>query len=381
MAIYTFIATLDPNGSPTVLTNVVNIDIQAGRQAQIDNFSSARATITVRYPNGYVSPLASAVIGTEILIEGERSDGGYTTTLMWGVISDVVVQYGIPYASSVGNADYLILSVETLFAKLARTSGDGYAMASDTATNQLQDALLESGVAIAGYPGAYFASRTLAATTISGSWADWLNTMAFTFGGRITEGNDFLTITNYQPAAVNTTITLSDTGAALTAPYDALSFDSLGQNYYTEVVIDPPSVASQTASTGSAPFRNFTTQTLNSTTGQALDLANYYLGNYSTPSLALSSVHLNLNVSEVMNFVSQVCALPAIEGSGIFGQGTQINVAFRGTTYACVIEGGALSATPEQASLTLYVSGAGLNAYLILNNATFGKLNSNRLGF
>lgn len=147
------------------------------------------------------------------------------------------------------------------------------------------------------------------------------------------------------------------------------------------MVIDPPSVASQTASTGSAPFRNFTTQTLNSTTGQALDLANYYLGNYSTPSLALSSVHLNLNVSEVMNFVSQVCALPAIEGSGIFGQGTQINVAFRGTTYACVIEGGALSATPEQASLTLYVSGAGLNAYLILNNATFGKLNSNRLGF
>ena len=381
MAIYTFIATLDPNGSPTVLTNVVNIDIQAGRQTQIDNFASARATITVRYPNGYVSPLASAVIGTEILIEGERSDGGYTTTLLWGVISDVVVQYGIPYQSSVGNADYLILSVETLFARLARTSGDGYAMASASASNQLQYALLESGVAIAGYPGAYFSSRTLAATTISGSWADWLNTMAFTFGGRITEGNDFLTITNYQPAAVSTTITLSDTGAALTAPYDALSFDSLGQNYYTEVVIDPPSVASQTVSTGSAPFRNFTTQTLNSTTGQALDLANYYLGNYSTPSLALSSVHLNLNVSEVMNFVSQVCALPAIEGSGIFGQGTQINVVFRGTTYACVIEGGALSATPEQASLTLYVSGADLNAYLILNNATFGKLDSNRLGF
>ena len=381
MAVYTFVVTLDPSGSPTVLTDVVSVNITAGRQAQIDNFASARATVTVRYPSGYVLPIASAVIGTEILIEGERSDGAYTTTIMFGVISDVVVEYGIPYQSSVGNADYLILSVETLFAKLARTSGTGYAMVGAAASTQLTNATTQSGVSIDYTPAAFFTGRTLSATTVSGSWADWLNTMAFTFNGRITEGNDFLTITNYQPAAVNTTITLSDTGVALTAPYDAITFDSLGQNYYTQIVVDPPVVASQTAFTGSAPFRNYTVQTLNATTGQALDLANYYLGNYSTPSLALSSVHLNLNVSEVMNFISQVCTLGATPGAGIFGQGTQINVTFRGTTYACVIEGGALSATPGQASLTLYVSGADLNAYLILNNATFGKLNYNKLGY
>jgi len=40
-----------------------------------------------------------------------------------------------------------------------------------------------------------------------------------------------------------------------------------------------------------------------------------------------------------------------------------------------------MSATPENAFFTYYVSGADLNAYLILNNATFGKLDENKLGY
>jgi hypothetical protein len=66
---------------------------------------------------------------------------------------------------------------------------------------------------------------------------------------------------------------------------------------------------------------------------------------------------------------------------GAFPVGVQLKVLFRGQTYVCIVEGGALSATPERVGLTLYVSGADLNAYLILDNATFGKLDSNRLGF
>jgi hypothetical protein len=61
--------------------------------------------------------------------------------------------------------------------------------------------------------------------------------------------------------------------------------------------------------------------------------------------------------------------------------GTQVSVTFRGTTYQCIIEGVTMSATPAGASFTYYVSGADLNAYLILDNATFGKLDSNRLAY
>jgi hypothetical protein len=40
-----------------------------------------------------------------------------------------------------------------------------------------------------------------------------------------------------------------------------------------------------------------------------------------------------------------------------------------------------MSATPAGASFTFYVSGADLNAYLILDNPTFGTLDENRLGY
>jgi hypothetical protein len=40
-----------------------------------------------------------------------------------------------------------------------------------------------------------------------------------------------------------------------------------------------------------------------------------------------------------------------------------------------------MSARPGGASFTYYVSGADLNAYLILDNTTFGRLDYNKLGY
>jgi hypothetical protein len=49
--------------------------------------------------------------------------------------------------------------------------------------------------------------------------------------------------------------------------------------------------------------------------------------------------------------------------------------------FSCVIEGATMSATPESSTYTYYVSGADLNAYLILDNAVFGQLDNNKLGY
>ena len=61
--------------------------------------------------------------------------------------------------------------------------------------------------------------------------------------------------------------------------------------------------------------------------------------------------------------------------------GARVNVTFRGTTVTCIIEGVSLSATPEGARWTFDVSGADLNNYLVLDDAVFGKLDSNKLGY
>jgi hypothetical protein len=62
--------------------------------------------------------------------------------------------------------------------------------------------------------------------------------------------------------------------------------------------------------------------------------------------------------------------------------GTAESVKFRGTTYQCLIEGAALSGTPQGGVYaTYFVSGADLNNYLLLNNAVYGRLDFNKLGY
>jgi hypothetical protein len=69
--------------------------------------------------------------------------------------------------------------------------------------------------------------------------------------------------------------------------------------------------------------------------------------------------------------------------NGEFGKtvGRQVSVAFRGTTYQCIVEGVTMSASPASSSFTFHLSGADLNAYLILDNAVFGRLDFNKLGY
>lgn len=376
--LWNFTVTIDPEGTPVVLTNVQSVDCTAGRQAQLDNFSSARCIVVLRYPDGYVTPVTPLTPGTEIRVEGEHINGGFPFTLLTGFISDVSVQYGIPFANSVGQADFLTINIETEFAKLARTSGENYAMAADTVTAQIADATSESGCVVSVFPNNYLSTISMSATTVAGSWADWLNQMAFSLAGRIIEQSAEVILTSAQPTDEYVSPFLFTDAGGTGLIYDQLTFDTLAQNYFTQVTITPTAVAAQTAETGSAPFRNLTLNTYSPTTGRATDLANYYLNNFNQPALALSTIHVNMvavngNITQIIGNTGS--------NSGILGQGAQVNVVFRGTTYTCVIEGGAISATPSNCMLTLYVSGADLNAYLILDNATFGKLDENKLGY
>jgi hypothetical protein len=361
---------------------VQSVNISAGRQAQIDNFTATRCTIVCRYPNGYYSPISGLLPGAEIMVEtSETGTGAYGCIPFLGKITDVSVQYGIPYASNVGNADYLTLTCEGALAQLARTSGNGYSMAAGLVTTQLASANTESGVLVGTLQAGYFGARSASAATVSGSWADWLNKLAFTFAGRIGDWEE-VRLCNYQPVAVYTTSQphFSDTGSSVAIPYDQISFDSIAQNYFTQVTVDPDGFAAQTVSTGAAPYRNFTTNTWSSSTGAATDLANFYLNLYDDPSIAVSGLHVNVNTPKAAEGFYQILNSGQTNGTHL-GVGLQVPVVFRGTTTACIIEGGSLSATPGSVSWTIYVSGADLNSYLVLDNPVLGKLDENKLGF
>jgi hypothetical protein len=355
----------------TQLSNVQDIAISVGRQRQLDAYNASQATITIRYPSGYASPITQMVSGTFIQITNST-----TSKFLWtGRINNVDVAYGIPYVGNVGNADYLSISVEGKFAQFGRAQGLNYAMSADTLSNQISACATQTslGVSVGGVQ-----TTAMAATTVSSTWGDWINKVLVTINGRLWDGIDTASMTVRTPnQSYAATVNFSDTtNNATNQVYDQINFGSYADNYYTQVTVDPENFAEATVQTGTAPFRTLLTNTFNASTAQATDYANYLLNNYKTQGFALLSISC---VAEAQNTFK----LDALAGTTYLASlpGISTSVTFRGTTFNCVIEGATMTATPESSRYTFYLSGADLNAYFLLNDAVFGQLNNNKLGY
>lgn len=360
-------------GTLTQLTNVQEIDLFVGRQFQLDAYNASTCRITVRYPTGYASPIAALVPGSYIRLNSPNNPAGGSSAFYYCRIRNVTVNYGIPYSGGVGNADYLYIDCEGGFAAAGRMSGQNYSMAADTITDQLTNMGTQSGL---GYGQSGVFNYQLGATTISGTWGDWINSVLVTINGRMEDGNwdKFTIISPYVSSPIG--YNFSDTtNNSTNQVYNQVTFGALADNYYTQVTVAPSGLASQTVTTAGAvkPFRTLTMNTLSGTTGQALDQANFLLGQYGQQTFAITSVSC---LAEAQN------SFQLDNNGGIYNTiGRQTSVTFRGTTYNAVIEGVSMNASPGETVYTYYLSGADLNDYLVLNNAVTGRLNFNRLGY
>lgn len=368
--VYTVAYSTD-NSTFTTLSNVQGVSIGIGRRALVDNYSADTCSIDVWYPTGYYSPITAMVTGTFIKVTNTT-----TSKVIWyGRITDTSVKYGIVYntGTQVGNSDRLTIRAEGALAQWGRARGNAYSMAAGVATAQIAAAAASNGLGItSNYTGTD--NPALAATTVSTSWADWLNKFTTTLNGRIRQGdNSVLALSKY--SSYNSAINFSDAlNNATNQVYDAIDFQSLGQNYFTQITVTPESYSAQIASSGSAPFRNLNLQTFNSSTAQALDFANYLLTQYKTTSFALASVSCLAEAQNSMK-LDQI-------GTGFWDCiGYAVTVTFRGSTYYAIIEGASFTATPSSSRYTFYLSGADLNSYLILNNVVQGRLDYNKLGY
>ena len=361
----------------TDLTNVQNITINAGRQAQLQAIQATTATVELRYPTGFASPIAALVAGTIIRIRNTNTIYPYPNApMMFGRISNVTAVYGIPYQGGVGQSDYLTISVEGSFAALGRMQGENYAITSTDLAAQCVEATTETGLDISKDGP----NTAIAPTTVSGTWGDWLAQVALTINGRLHDITDTDRITLLSPFAQNIPTTgFSDVANNINNQvYNAITFDSLSDNFYTQITVDPQDFAAVTVTKvgATAPFRTYQVNSLSASTGNATDFANYLLGNYQDPTFSISSITCSAEAQNVFQ-------LDGFENGPNFSDfmGMQVNVTFRGTVFACLVEGVTMSATPAGASFTYYFSGADLNAYLLLGNPILGQLDNNRLGY
>jgi hypothetical protein len=371
---YTVSFTVDDGVSWTALTNVQNIQFSIGRQAQLDQIKSSYGSFEMRYPTGYASPVTALVSGTVVRIQNTT---GTAYTVWLGKIDNVTVQYGIPFAGGVGPQDYVNVTIEGAFAALGRMQGNGYSMAAGTITSQMTAASTQTGLSLT-FDGT--AAQTLAATTINSTWGDWVNRVCQSTNSRIWDSFDYLSTAVISPFSSNvSTLNFSDTANDSTNQvYNQINFDSLADNFYTQVTVTPESFGEATVTKVGAtvPYRTYQTNTLNASTAQASDYASYLLSNYDTPRFAISSFSCMAEAQASFQ-LDKIGAVNTLA----YAPGTQVGVAFRGTTYQCIIEGVNVSASPAGAMFTYYVSGADLNAYLILDNTTFGVLDANKLGY
>lgn len=359
-------------GSFTTLNNIQEITFRGGRRSQLDAYNASSGTIVARYPSGYASPITALVPGT--LLEILTPNISAYPYGIYGRINNVSVTYGYPYASSTGPADYIEITFEGAFAEAARMAGNGYSMAAAPLSTQISTMNAQTGLTASSST-----PQQMAATTINGTWGDWVNSSLVSINGRMADfggGASFFIRSPYVASVC--TVNFSDTtNNATNQVYDTLRFDALADNYYTQVQVDPESYAIQTVTKAGAtvPYRTLTVNTLNSSTAQASDLATFLLSQYGTQKFAISQISCSAEAQNTFK----------LDTLGLSGTqeliGARVNVTFRGTTVTCIIEGVSLSATPEGARWTFDVSGADLNNYLVLNDAVFGKLDSNKLGY
>jgi hypothetical protein len=360
------------------LTNVQSINLSTGRQRQLDQYNASTGTIEIRYPTGYASPLTYLIPGNYIRVENLTT--GMVLTSAY--ISNTVIEYGIPYVGGVGNSDRLTVSIEGVFAQVGRQQGEGYAMPADTLYNQLD---IAGGASHVPMNTSVNNTQPLSGTTVSSTWGDWLNKVLLTLNGRIWDFDDInMRISTPFEQKIGT-INFSDAANnATNQVYNALNFGSYGDNFYTQVTVDPEGFAPVTVDTGvGGNYRTLVMNTLNASTSQATDFANYLLSNYKNQDFELLSISCLAEAQAVFKLDQISAYYPGYGVETGFGSlpGTQVNVTFRGTVFSCVIEGATMSATPESSTYTYYVSGADLNAYLLLNNAVFGRLDFNKLGY
>ena len=364
------------SGTWTTLPYWQGFNLDIGRKFQLDTYraDTCNAEFWFQEDDGYIVYLKPDV-------PVRIYDSTRKVVLFYGAIKDLQIDYGIPYdtVAGLGNADRLVIIAEGSFAKLGRMAGDGYSMAADTLENQIDDAETETGLTIIAPSDA--ATVQMGATTIDSTWGDWLARAALTLNDRVRNvGDDVEVVSKYDLPVAGYNFETVD--GPLFQRYSSIDFRSLADNFYTQIIVDPEGFSPATSQSGVAPFRTYQVNTLNASTAQAQDYADYLLGNYGTGSFQPGSITAQSQQQGTDYYLDNLGEADGV--TDFYSQklvGYQTNIAFRSNSYPVIIEGVTASGTPDSQSFTFYLSGADLNAYLILDDVTFGQLDNNKLGY
>jgi hypothetical protein len=364
----------------TALPDVQNISISNGRRRQIDDYGVDQLTVESLFPTDWtVTPQLGDNIIAWVYTTAYPSYPTYNYWKMFqGRITNVDIQYGV-----VSNEDSVTITAEGLQAELGRTQINAYAVASASTGLQVFDIADSVGL----YVGNAGGSSTGSAQTYTGNLKAFVDTEVRTEQGRLrstatgptTLDMGTLDFVGREALLTGAPTTPDWSDGTLVSPgekykYQQVKFKSAAEDFYNSVTVEPLGLASQTTTSGTTPIYSYVADSYDVSTSQALSLAQYIRFKYDTT---------NSTPRELGFTISQQSASGAVLLLNLVQSflGLEVNIVLRGVRYFCVVEGVNITASPDDTRILFSVSSNETNDYLILDNAVYGRLDNNRLGF
>lgn len=350
----------------TVTTGIQRVQWRSGRNTISDQWSAGSCIIS---GIGFLS--SEPVIGNYARV---TVTDGATSTRFYGLVADYTKNYGLK--STMDTFELRLEGPQAGFGRVTVTSDwtSGFLWVSAIAYDAIKLATVQVRLPSSSYSQEKVSAETNVKELYSDVFYPAITTaqavpreegdenwpMAWTLSPvvNVYDRNDPINL--YQLVG-----TFADDGTG--SGYNNIQFLSSSYTYGTQVTVDPLALDPQTSGSG------LYTQTFTSydnTTTQASNLAGYIRVSLDNAA--------NVPYSITFEGSGSSAGYIALTNPNKIKQA--VNVKLRGTTYNCVIEGLEFDADPANWRCTLYLSSSLQNAFLRLNDAVYGKLDTNKLG-
>ena len=374
------------NGTYTSLTGIQSVSISRGRQRFNDNFSGTRCTIELIPATSYATPLA---IGQ--FLDVRATNVANAAAYFVGTITDIERKYAIPYNTSTGlaAADRIIISATGTTGVLGKATLADYTLTETDCTASITGAALEVNTWVTFIYPDYTRIINSPSTVSNIGVLDLVNGLLRTCqyfiddidNKRVTYAGFANIGATFSPGVNNSSYTFSDAGTSGAYTFTDLEYLSSVQNTFTEAQVLALGLATQSATSGSAPYNTLVYNTYNVNTVDAESLAGYIINMQSVPTAVPYSITTNTLTAPTCTDISVLTTTNALFTAGqTVNLGAAITVIFRGTTVTAQTQGINTTFYTDYATVQLFLSPS-LGTPFILDSSVFGVLDTNRLGY
>lgn len=350
MAVPVWSATVGGNNVP----GIQSVAIRQGQANISDQSRSGSLTMSGREPENLPA------IAIEDTISVTLTFGANTRTFSFRV-ADLAVEYGISQ-----KYDSWTITGEDAFAVLGRAAVDISWSSGKGASAAASDLCALVGVTFGEALGMISTATCNAQTISDGNALDILNTLLNTEQGRATADATNLRWQARNWNSLSGVVYASDDGTG-TQPvkYDSLAFTSLADNLADFAVVSVRN--GNTVTTGSGVYSiGFDTYSVNDTDAT-------YAGQFKLAQLDVDT--------PVPTRISYKIAPQTTTGWSSWDLYKKAVIKFRSTTYEAFVIGVNYTGTVDETRVTWDLAASSYYEFLILNDAFFGTLNNNRLGW